>query len=919
MQVCSFPEAAADSIVDVLIGQDHINLHYSRCDVKGHPGEPIARLGPLGWTCIGHPDVKEGTFVQSSNLAYRLRRYPVAVVCDIKEMYLQIRNPPQDRSFFRFLWRNLEPQRNPDVYEFERIVFGDASAPFTAQFVSQQNAEIHKEEFPLAAETVKKSTYMDDSLDSVKTDETAIKLYRQLIELWGKAGMQPRKWLSNSSAMLKVILKEYRASEVDLDRHCLPATKTLGLLWLASFDHFSFRVSDLSIATQITKRTMLSKVATIFDPLGFLSPFIVRAKIMLQELWSKGLSWDDVIDADVHRRITAWFVELKLIQTITVPRCLQDSCDVKSVMILTFVDASNDAYGAVSYLRIVRDDGSVKVTIIASKMRVSPLAPTSTPRLELLAVVLGLRLTAFITTSLDMSLSEVRFWSDSMNVLYWIRGKGRQFRPFVAHRIGEIQSQTDPEQWQYIHTKENPADLCSPGISVEELRKSELWWQGPTFLKLNEQEWPRRRIEEGNEVAVEKKTTCASFQTISVSNGTTWRLDPTNWSNWKRLSHVLAWVLRFVNNVRIDRKERQMGPLLPEEVEEAERDLICHAQRKEFSDEYAAIRDKKPLATKSQLSKLMPRIDDDGVLRCDGRPCYAEFLPYDTRFPIILPRGSWITKLIVKYYHELGKHITGTNHTLANLSTKFWIISARKEIREWENECNDCKRRRAKAANEVMAPLPKTRFSPPFQAFSRVSIDYGGPFITIHGKGKRREKRWLCLFMCLLSRAVYLEMALGLETDSFLKCLTRMASRRGYPSEVVSDRGTNFVGADRELGRLVGQLEKTKIQEQTLNKWIKWIFNPQLAPHFGGLHEIMIKAAKKAIYKILGNADVKDEELMTAFIGAESLLNSRPLTYQTANPKDVTPLTPNHFLHGQSGGKSAPESVDSTVYDPRQR
>ena len=378
-------------------------------------------------------------------------------------------------------------------------------------------------------------------------------------------------------------------------------------------------------------------------------------------------------------------------------------------------------------------------------------------------------------------------------------------------------------------------------------------------------------------------------------------------------------MLRFVNNVRIDRKERQMGLLLPEEVDEPERDLIRHAQSKEFSDEYATIRDKKPLATKSQLSKLMPRIDDDGVLRCDGRLCYAEFLPYDTRFPIILPRGSWIINLIVKYYHELGKHITGTNHTLANLSTKFWIISAREEIREWENERNDCKRRRGKAANQVMVPLPKTRFSPPFQAFSRVSIDYGGPFITIQGRGKRREKRWLCLFTCLLSRAVHLEMAFGLDTDSFLKCLTRMASRRGYPSEVVSDRGTNFVGADRELRQLVGQLEKTKIQEQTLNKEIKWIFNPPLAPHFGGVHEIMIKAAKKAIYKILGNADVNDEELMTAFIGAESLLNSRPLTYQTANPKDVTPLTPNHFLHGQSGGKSAPESVDSTVYDPRQR
>ena len=162
-------------------------------------------------------------------------------------------------------------------------------------------------------------------------------------------------------------------------------------------------------------------------------------------------------------------------------------------MILTFIDASNDAYGAVSYFRIVFDDENAKVTIIVSKMRVSPFTPTSTPRLELLAAVLGLHLTVSITRSLGMSLSEVRFWSDGMNVLYLIRGKERQFRSLVANRIREIQSQRDPEQWQYILTRENPADLCSQGASGQEIKESELWWQGPTLLKLNEQEWPRKQ------------------------------------------------------------------------------------------------------------------------------------------------------------------------------------------------------------------------------------------------------------------------------------------------------------------------------------------------------------------------------------------------------------------------------------------
>lgn len=159
----------------------------------------------------------------------------------------------------------------------------------------------------------------------------------------------------------------------------------------------------------------------------------------------------------------------------------------------------------------------------------------------------------------------------------------------------------------------------------------------------------------------------------------------------------------------------------------------------------------------------------------------------------------------------------------------------------------------------------------------------------------------------------------GLDTDSFLRCLTRMTGRRGYPQEIISDRGTKFVGAARELKELVENMDADMIQQRTVDNGIKWTFNPPLAPHFGGVHEITIKAAKKAIYAILRNADVNDEELSTVFVGVEDLLNSRPLTYQTSNPNDVVPLTPNHFIHGRAGSKTAPEAVDHLAYHPKQR
>ena len=218
-----------------------------------------------------------------------------------------------------------------------------------------------------------------------------------------------------------------------------------------------------------------------------------------------------------------------------------------------------------------------------------------------------------------------------------------------------------------------------------------------------------------------------------------------------------------------------------------------------------------------------------------------------------------------------------------------------------------------------MAPLPPMHTGLSMQAFAHTAVDYGGPFITIQGRGKRREKRYLCLFTCLETRAVHLELAFGLDTDSFLTALHRFVNRRGLPKDIVSDNGTNFVGASHELKELVNQLNHKNIQASTAHKGINWHFNPPAAPHFGGAHEIMIKAAKRAIYAILRNADVTDEGLMTVFTGAEALINSRPLCYQSADPKDDTPLTPNHFLHGQAGGQCIPEAVDNTPFHPRKR
>ena len=202
-----------------------------------------------------------------------------------KNVYLQIEVKEQDRSHFRLLWRDLHPNREPDVFEFNRVVFRKNSAPMESQFVAQENARRYQDHYPLAAETVLKSTYMDDSIDSVENDEEGMKLYRQLKALWGAANMQARLWISNSPEVMEKIPAEERATEIVIDSGQDPITKTLGISWNSTKDEFTVTASPVSLGFQTTKRNILRKIATIFDPLGFVCPYVVVAKILLQKLW----------------------------------------------------------------------------------------------------------------------------------------------------------------------------------------------------------------------------------------------------------------------------------------------------------------------------------------------------------------------------------------------------------------------------------------------------------------------------------------------------------------------------------------------------------------------------------------------------------------------------------------------------------
>ena len=388
-------------------------------------------------------------------------------------------------------------------------------------------------------------------------------------------------------------------------------------------------------------------------------------------------------------------------------------------------------------------------------------------------------------------------------------------------------------------------------------------------------------------------------------------IDPQRYSSFRRLCRVTAWILRFATNVKLPFESRVKENVLSlSEIAHAETYWIKQTQREAF-----------PNAEKdSTLLQLNPRKDDEGLLRMDGRLRLADELPYDTKHPILLPKKHPVTRLIVMDAHERLGHGTGVELVLTEIRSRFWIVKGRKTVRAIIEACSECRRRFSmKTAKQMMAPLPRPRLES-LRAFDKIGVDYAGPFLTKQGRGTKRAKRYLCFFTCLATRAVHLEMSYSLDSDSFINAFVRMVSRRGTPSYVVSDNGTNFVGAERELRELVENLDQEKIvRETTKYQPVTWQFNPPSAPHFGGVFEALIKSAKKAIKIILGDADIRDEELHTAICGAEHMLNSRPITYVSADPNDLIPLTPNHLIVGQIGGRFAPEAVTKKKFITRLR
>lgn len=481
----------------------------------------------------------------------------------------------------------------------------------------------------------------------------------------------------------------------------------------------------------------------------------------------------------------------------------------------------------------------------------------------------------------------------------------------MAHRVGEILESTNQIDWRWIPSKMNVADEMTKWVKPPSFDISNRWFCGPDFLKLSEEDWPRTPDDIETEEEVKLHFAHSEISVVRL-------IDPKRFSNWNRMVRALAYAIHYVRKLKfkIHKSSIIQRHLTQAELVMARNIIIRQAQFDEFPEEIVTLTLNKNVAPDQQKSILKtspiylcsPYLDDDCIMRIRGRIDLAPNIQHDTKRPIILPRSNHITKLLMKCYHETYHH--RNNETVVNeLRQKYYIPRLRVVLKSViKHECQKCKNRKVKPQPPEMASLPFGRLAVGFRPFTFCGVDYFGPMEIIIGR--RVEKRWGCLFTCLTIRAVHLEIAHSISTDSFIKCLRNFISLRGRPTEMFSDPGTNFVGADNTLIKAVAEIDLDKVATEFTTSYSKWNFNPPHAPHFGGAWERLVRSVKTSLYAILPQRRPNEETFRNLLMEIQNVINSRPLTFIPLDHENDEALTPNHFLLGSSNGTKPPCALD---------
>jgi hypothetical protein len=677
----------------------------------------------------------------------RFRQEPIAIMADIESMFYQVRIPESQYDYLRFTWwPDGNTNADPEDYQMMVHLFAAVSSPSCANFALRKTAA--DDILKCGAETADilcKNVYVDDLLKSVKGVSEAINMVTAVQRMCHAGGFRLTKFASNNREELGTIPVPDRAknvSNVDLSQSPLTVETALGIYWCIENDTLGFRITlkDKPLA----RRGVLSTVSSVYDPLGLVAPFLLKGKKLLQRLCSSHKDWDDEISDDERVLWEQWRRNLPLLEKIEVQRCFKppDFGLVTSEELHHFSDASQIGYGQCSYLRLVDINNRIHCSLVIGKSRVSPAKPVTIPRLELTASTLSVKVSHMLEAELQYENLTSSYWTDSMAVLGYISNDARRFHTFVANRVQLIRDNSAVESWNYIDTDSNPADDASRGICCTNLPADHRWFRGPTFLWLPEEQWPRRAsrrqptFADGDPEVRKEIVTCATVAEQRGENVMNRLLK--RYSSWYRLKRCIAYIILAFDVLHCRAKRvvaRSMSNgVTTDDLQRAEIQILKHVQCREFCEETAAlnlVRNKAKqtgIKRSSPLYPLNPFISANGLLCVGGRLQRSSLSAYE-KHQIILPKKQPVTSLIIYQCHIVSGH-SGKEFTLSLVRQKYWIIGARRGVRERLKGCITCRKCFSKPSVQKMADLPVARITPDKPPFTFVGVDFFGPFLV---------------------------------------------------------------------------------------------------------------------------------------------------------------------------------------------
>ena len=825
------------------------------------------------------------------DILLRNRFNPIALSGDMKSAFLQIRIREKDRDCLRFHWiLNKDPSLLQRL-RFTRAIWGLVESPFLLNGTIKIHLETRKEEFQeqiKQLEEIEKDIYVDDLVTGGCTVEEVSQLKTITIATFQDAGFELHKWNSNRRQLEDPsVINQADGNNQTYAKQQLGVkpneTKLLGMHWDKNRDVVSVSIPRKK---DDTKRGILRFLASIFDPLGIISPITLCGKILYRESCDLKIGWDKPITNDLLKKWTKWVSQLP--EKIEVPRSITTLEEtIEEIDLHVFGDASKDGVSAVLY-GVTYQPSGVNQMLISSKSRLSK-KDLSIPRLELVAAHMAANLLDNARAALKTySIKNCVAWTDSTVVLHWIRSEGN-YKQFVSNRVSKIKSKKEIS-WRYVPTKENPADIGSRGCMVKDLKEN--WFNGPCWLT-NQEEWPKDITTlPSPETESEAKIIKEVFAATVVQND--------NFSllikkfSFQKATRITAWLLRFSNN-SLKQKQQRSGPLTTEELEESTTTWIKRIQNEHSKD--TKVEDDK--------ARLLLEENQSGILVCKGR--------MQGDHPIYIPPDNDFAEKLVMNAHLKTLH-GGVTSTMTHIREKYWIPRLRQLVKRVRKSCYGCKRFQTVAFNTPPPGLLPRDRTEGFRAFQIVGTDYAGPII--YKKKQRIEgKAYILLFACSLSRAVHIELLTDQTTEGFIQCLKRFIGRRGRPEKIYSDNAKTFEAAAKWLKKVMAS---ERFHEYLTNQEIKWQFNLSRAPWWGGQYERIIGVLKQSMYKTIGKTTLTFNELEEVLLDVEQTLNNRPLTYVEDDVEFPT-LTPNSLIFGIQNHIPTMEKYDIVDKDLRKR